>query len=97
MVRRGTTLLFLLLMMTVGGTGVALAATSAPHSTAVRSAPMQSVDGIDPAERDAVNGTLGYHEKRGYPYGLLVSLIVVTPLALVLIRRWAPQMEDESA
>jgi hypothetical protein len=96
MVRRWTTMVICVLALTAGGAGVA--AASAPHaSTPVRSAPMKSADGIDPAERDAVNGTLGYHEKRNYPYGMLVFLVVMTPVALVAIRRWTPKVEDGTA
>jgi hypothetical protein len=93
MVRRWTAMVICVLALTAGSAGVAAAA--ATHAaTTVRSAPMKSVDGIDPAERDAVNGTLGYHEKRNYPYGMLVFLVVMTPVALVAIRRWTPKVED---
>jgi len=96
MVRRWTALVICLLALTLGGAGVAAAAT--PYAaTTVRSAPTKSVDGIDPAERDAVNGKLGYHERRNYPYGLLVFLVVMTPVALVAIRRWTPKVEDGAA
>jgi hypothetical protein len=90
MARRCTTLLICLLLVTVAGTGIASATT-------MRAVPHASTDGIDPAERDAVNGQLGYHEKRNYPYGLLVFLVVMTPVALIAIRRWTPEMEDGPA
>ncbi|MDQ1695556.1 MAG: hypothetical protein QOJ03_909 [Frankiaceae bacterium] len=44
--------------------------------------------GEDPAERDAVNGKLGYHENRNYPYGLIGFLLVLTPVVLIAARRW---------
>ena len=92
MVRRWTALVICLLALTLGSAGIAAAAT--PHSTsAFRSTPMET-SGIDPAERDAVNGKLGYHENRDYPYGMLVFLVLMTPIALVLIRRWTPTVED---
>jgi hypothetical protein len=50
--------------------------------------------GEDPAERDAVNGKLGYHENRNYPYGLIGFLLVLTPVVLITARRWKPTEGD---
>ena len=96
MARRLTVLLLCLLGLAVGGAGVAAAATTAASArvATVRSAPMPATDGVDPAEKDAVTGRLGYHENRDYPYGLLVFLVVMTPVALLAIRHWTPEMED---
>jgi hypothetical protein len=91
--RRRLTSLFVSLLACLF-VGPVVAASAAP--AAVSSAATGSTDGFDPAERDAVDGTLGYHEKRGYPYGLLVFLVVMTPVALVAIRRWTPKIEDGS-
>jgi hypothetical protein len=87
----------LVVCLYLGGASIASAAGPGP-ARAAASAPAKAFDdGVDPAERGAVKGTLNYNEKREYPYAMLVFLVVITPVALVAIRRWTPRMEDGDA
>lgn len=44
------------------------------------------IDGVDPAETAAANNDLVYHERRRFPYGLGVGMVILTVLTLVLAR-----------
>lgn len=91
MARRAVNVLLCLTFL-LGFAGAATAYAAVPPAGGV----VTARNGIDPAEKAAVNGTLTYHEKRAYPYSLIVFLVVMTPVALVAIRRWAPKMEGET-
>jgi hypothetical protein len=44
-----------------------------------------STAGADPDETYAVNCTIGYHEKKGYPFSLVGLVLVVTAATLLLL------------
>lgn len=46
-----------------------------------------SAAGADPAEQQAVNCSLGYHEHTGYPLSLIVVAILATLVVGVLLNR----------
>ncbi|HWC85917.1 MAG TPA: hypothetical protein VG388_05235 [Solirubrobacteraceae bacterium] len=41
--------------------------------------------GADPEEAYAANCTIGYHEKKGYPFSLVALVLVVTAATLILM------------
>jgi hypothetical protein len=44
-----------------------------------------STAGVDPNETSAVDCTIGYHEKKGYPFSLVGLVLVVTAATLILL------------
>jgi hypothetical protein len=45
-----------------------------------------STAGADPYETYAANCTIGYHEKKGYPYSLVALMLIATAATLILLR-----------
>lgn len=85
-------LLALCVVMLGGVAGVSRAHAATPTRVVAKT---DAPSGTDPAERDAINGKLGYHENRNYPYGLIIFLVVLTPVVLVIARRWRPAGDAE--
>ena len=44
-----------------------------------------STAGVDPYETYAANCTIGYHEKKGYPFSLIGLMLVATAATLILL------------
>jgi len=73
--------------------GFGFVATATPALASGSGSSHHYPSGIDPAERQAFENRLGYHENRNYPYGLIGFLLVITPIVLIVAHRAAPKLE----
>jgi hypothetical protein len=95
--RRVVALIGVTVCATSGGV-LAFGATAASAAPTVRTcgsgpnaytvtvpSPTTSTTGADPQEIAAANCTIGYHEKKGYPFSIIGLMLVVTVATLALL------------
>lgn len=78
-------------------TPVAAAAFSATTGAAHATAAPATTAGADPAELQTANGTLGRHEERKFPYGMVVGLGALTVIAVGVTQRYREPLRQAAA